>query len=412
MRLLVRGLCLSAFFMSVAAVPMPARGQAPELDTFYVPPSALPEGDHGTLIRSVPLGNSAALSDAAQNRLVLYTSTAIDGRAIAVSGVISIPKGEPPAAGWPVTTWTHGTTGIGPACAPSRDTPTGPEHSFLGMKQVVMNDYVRRGYVVVATDYEGLGTPGPHPFLQGVSAGRGAIDIIRAARQLDPRIGPRYVIVGHSQGGHADLFAAALGPDYSSELSLLGNVAIAPASHIGATVKSMMEETKPSYALGYVMYVLQSFASNHRDIDLAKILTPQARLHLPETMTDCISKTSSEGYWATAIPKDQFIVGADMSAVLRVAAENEPAALRIAAPTLVLQGTADDTVQPLWTDEVVRSLCKSGTRLRYATYSGADHETVVTQGAPEIAAWVDARFADADAASNCEALPVAAKSGG
>lgn len=409
MHYLGRRRSLNVYFAMVAGTLLfPAQVQAGKSDAFYVPPVTLPAGDPGTVIRSQLLDNSAALPDAAQNHLVLYASKAIDGRAIAVSGVISIPKGEPPATGWPVTTWAHGTTGIGPACVPSRDTPTGPEHRFLGMKQMVMNDYVRRGYVVVATDYEGLGTQGPNRFLQGVSAGRGVIDIVRAARQLDPRIGQRYVIVGHSQGGHADLFAAALGPDYAPEISLLGNVAIAPASHIGSTVTSMMRDARPSYALGYAMYVLQSFSSNHGDIDLAKILTPKARSHLPETMSDCISKTLSEGYWATAIPKDQFIAGADISAVLRVAGQNEPASLRISAPTLVLQGTADNTVQPSWTDEVVRSLCKGGARLRYTKYLGADHETVVTQGAPEIAAWVDARFAGTDALSNCKALPVAA----
>jgi pimeloyl-ACP methyl ester carboxylesterase len=270
-----------------------------------------------------------------------------------------------------------------------------------------MDDYVRRGYVVVATDYEGLGTPGLHPFLQGVSEGRGAIDIMRAARKIDTRIGARYVVVGHSQGGQADLFAAAIGPDYAPELKLLGNVAIAPASHIAATVMAMTTEPKPSYALGYAMYVLQSFASNHRKVDLSKILVPQALAHLPQTVRDCISKTVSEGYWATAIPKDQFVGGVDLSAVLKIAAENDPSGLRISAPTLIVQGTADDTVLPQWTDAVVRSLCKSGNNLHYTVYPGATHETVVTQAAAEIRLWIDARFADVPGRNNCESLPAA-----
>ena len=239
-------------------------------DNFHAPPSPLAPAEHGAVIRSHALTNSAALPSAARNILVLYHSTSPDGRDIAVSGTIAIPVGEPPAGGWPLTTWTHGTTGIGPACAPSKDTPTGPEHTFLGMKQVLMDDYVKRGYAVVATDYEGLGGPGPHPFLQGISAGRGALDIMRAAREIDPRIGSRYVALGHSQGGHADLFTAAMGPDYVPELKLLGNVAMAPASHIAASVQGMAAAAKPSYALGYVMYVLQSFASNHPGIDLRK----------------------------------------------------------------------------------------------------------------------------------------------
>ena len=140
-------------------------------------------------------------------------------------------------------------------------------------------------------------------------------------------------------------------------------------------------------------------------------MTPQALAHLPQTRQDCITKTVSEGYWATAIPKDQFIAGADLSAVLKVAAANEPDGLRIAAPTLVVQGTADDTVLPQWTDAVVRSLCKKGNNVVYTVYPDATHETIVTRAAGEVRSWVDARFAGASMQSNCSELPTAARSG-
>ena len=403
-------LVLSSTFAGLAGW-IPICAQSPAGDSFYLPPSPLPLAEHGTVIRSLPLTDSAALPSAARNLVVLYHSKSIDGRDIAVSGTIAIPAGKPPASGWPVTTWTHGTTGIGGACAPSRDTPNGPEHLFLGMKQVLMDGYVKRGYVVVATDYEGLGPPGLHPFLQGESEGRGALDIIRAAREIDPQIGKQYVVIGHSQGGQADLFTAAIGPNYVPELKLLGNVAMAPASHIAATVQSMTMDSKPSYALGYAMYVLESFASNHPEIDLRKILTPQALAHLPETLQSCITKTSSAGYWATSIPKDQFIAGADLSAVLKVAAANEPGGLSIATPTLVVQGGMDDTVLPAWTDATAHSLCGNGNSLFYTVYPKATHETIPQLSDTQVQSWVAARFAGADAKSNCSALPSAAGQG-
>ncbi|WP_165876814.1 alpha/beta fold hydrolase [Acidipila rosea] len=360
------------------------------------------------MIRSLPLTDAAALQSAARNLLVMYHSTSEDGKDVAVTGTVAIPAGDPPAGGWPVTTWTHGTTGIAPLCAPSLDTADGPEHQFLGMHEVVMDDYVKRGYVVVATDYEGLGPPGLHPFLQGASEAHGALDIIRAAREIDPRIGTRYVAIGHSQGGQADLFTAALGPAYVPELTLLGNIALAPASHIAATLQAMTRASTPSYALGYAMYVLESFASNHSNIELNKILTKQALHHLPETQHACITATVSKGYWATAIPKDQFLPGADLASVLKVAAENEPNGLEIRVPTLVAQGTADDTVMPSWTDDEVESLCKNGTPLEYVVQRGATHETVLTSSTAQMKTWVDARFAGKMAESNCSALPSAA----
>jgi hypothetical protein len=56
--------------------------------------------------------------------------------------------------------------------------------------------------------YQGLGTPGKHPYLIGEAEGRSVLDIVSAARQLDPKIGLRFLISGHSQGGQSALFAA------------------------------------------------------------------------------------------------------------------------------------------------------------------------------------------------------------
>jgi pimeloyl-ACP methyl ester carboxylesterase len=396
----------SAFVLSTI-LSLQGLAESPKADAFYVPPSPLPIGAHGSVIRSRNLTDAAALPSAGRNLLVMYHSTTEDGRDVAVTGTIAIPAGDPPASGWPVTTWTHGTTGIVSMCSPSLDTPDGPEHPFLGMHEVVMDDYVKRGYVVVATDYQGLGPPGLHPFLQGASEAHGALDILRAARQIDPHIGTRYVVIGHSQGGQADLFTAALAPRYVPELTLLGDIALAPASHIAATLNAMRTASAPSYALGYAMYVLESFASNHSEIKLDQILTREALNHLPETRQACITATVSKGYWATAIPKDQFLPKADLVRVLEIAAENEPSVLKISVPTLIVQGTADDTVNPSWTDDVARSLCRDGSPIEYMVYPAATHETVLTSAAAEMRMWVDARFAGENAHSNCHSLPSA-----
>ena len=377
---------------------------------FYQTPSPLAPGEPGSVIRSGNLTDSAALPSAARNILVLYRSRNINGQDVAVSGTIAIPQGKPPAGGWPLITWTHGTTGIVSACAPSRDTPQGPEHVSLSQKQKLLDAYVMRGYAVVATDYQGLGPPGLHPFLQGVPAARGALDIMRAARQLDPSIGTRYVVMGHSQGGHADLFTAAIGPSYASEFHLLGDVALAPASHIQQTLMSMTVAAAPSLKLGYSMYVLESFASNHPDVDLTKILSPQALQHLPETQQRCVTSLLTSGYWATAIPEKQFKPDANLQPALKVATANEPANLKIKAPTFVAQGTADDTVLPNWTDEVVHALCKRGTPVSYHVYPGAGHEQVVDRSAMDVRSWIDARFAGKKAPDNCSDLPLAAGS--
>ena len=140
----------------------------PEGLAFYVPPSPLAAGAAGQVIWSRQLTGAAALPDAAENLLVLYHSRTLAGQDTAVSGTISIPPGQPPAGGWPVLSWAHGTTGVADICAPSRDAPCHPSHIYNQLADATLNQWVKRGYVVLKTDYEGLGTPGT-PSLPGGS---------------------------------------------------------------------------------------------------------------------------------------------------------------------------------------------------------------------------------------------------
>ena len=196
---------------------MPGTRLAPEGLAFYLPPSPLAAGPPGQVIWSRPLTGAAALPGAAENLLVLYHSTTLAGQDTTVSGTISIPAGQPPAGGWPVLSWAHGTTGIADICAPSRDAPGHPSHIYNQLANATLNQWVERGWAVTKTDYEGLGTPGPHPYLAGASAARGTADIVLAARQLRPGIGKRWVVAGHFQGGHAALFTASLAPAWAPQ---------------------------------------------------------------------------------------------------------------------------------------------------------------------------------------------------
>jgi pimeloyl-ACP methyl ester carboxylesterase len=376
-------------------------------DAFYQPPASLAHGPRGSVIWTRPLSGTMALPSAAKNILVLYRSTGANGGVVSVSGTIAVPSGEPPRGGWPVITWTHGTTGLAPICAPSRDTDSGPEHEYIAVIRTLLDGFVKKGYAIVASDYEGLGTPGAHPFLQGVPTGRNALDILRAARVIEPKIGTRYVVMGHSQGGQVDLFAAALGPSYAPEFKLLGDVAFAPGSQIASRLNAVMSSPKVELALPYILYTLQSYAQTNRAIDLKRILTPEALAHLPDLQQGCMTHALTTGYWSTAVAKDQFVAKPDLKAFLKMAAQNEPGSLRIAAPTLVVQGTADVTVVPEDTDRTVQALCARGNLVEYHPVAGADHDGSMSKGGDTAQGWIDARFAGKKAAGNCGALPKA-----
>ena len=221
------------------------------VDPFYRVVATDLMGAHGDVIRVRTMSGPAALDSAAACELVIYQSTRVsDGAPIAVSGIVAIPQGNPPTGGWPVVSWSHGTVGVADRGAPSLDSeeladigdPTDPpmtvHRKINAAPHGLLNEFLNRGWAVVMTDYEGLGTRGPHPYLFGTSEARGVLDIVRAARALHNRdtatgqetISRRFVIVGHSQGGQAALFAAHLAPTWTAELTLLAVAAIAPAS--------------------------------------------------------------------------------------------------------------------------------------------------------------------------------------
>ena len=149
-------------------------------------------GLSGTLIRQEPR-TGAPLDALAYG--VLYRSTGLKGEPIAVSGAIIISAGQPPPGGRPIVAWAHPTTGIVPRCAPSLAL-------FLFQQIQGLREMMRRGYIVAATDYPGLGTPGPHPYLVGESEGRAVLDSVRAARALvSAEANNQAAFWGHSQGG-------------------------------------------------------------------------------------------------------------------------------------------------------------------------------------------------------------------
>jgi hypothetical protein len=178
----------------------------------------------GSIINIWPLEGGAPGNDNAFR--IIYRSTGLNGQPIQVSGAIYLPSGPAPAGGRNVIAWAHPTTGVVEACAPSLM----PDNAGMIWG---LADMLAQGYVVVATDYPGLGTPGMHPYLIGISEGRAVLDSVRAARAL-PNSGAsdRFAVWGHSQGGHAALYTGELAASYAPELKLVGVAAAAPATYL------------------------------------------------------------------------------------------------------------------------------------------------------------------------------------
>jgi alpha-beta hydrolase superfamily lysophospholipase len=389
-------LLLSASVFAATTVPSGPAGQA-----FYKPPARLPAGTHGDVIWTRPLTTSAALPDAAQNILVLYHTTSVTGKDVAVSGTIAIPAGTPPRLGWPVISWTHGTTGDAPQCAPSLDAPSNGMHDYLQLVETLLDGFVRSGYAVVQTDYEGQGTPGIHPYLVGESEGRDAIDMVRAAREVDPDIGWQWVVMGHSQGGQSSLFAASLADDWAPELKLIGAVAMAPASGLGPFIQYLTTAQTPLPPFAYAGLLFEGYAASYPAVQLDQFLTPSAIAALPQTQDRCVDALRQPDSWGGIVPASAFKPQPNLTPLLTEAAANEPATLHLTVPVLLLQGGADTTIPQRATDALDKQLCANGTKTDYQIYPGAGHEPLVPDSGADAKSWIDARFAGTPATSGC-----------
>lgn len=395
----------AAVVTTTAAVPARAAPvdvtSVPEGAAFYDVPADQIAGPHGSVIQARSITGAPGIPGA-RNLLVLYRSVDPQGHPVAVSGTVAVPDAPPPPDGWPLVSWAHGTTGVADDCAPSLDTGPGyPAHDYTAAVRAVQQRWVEAGYAVAQTDYQGLGTPGPHGYLIGDAEARAVTDIALAARQLDGSIGTRWVAIGHSQGGQAAMFAGAGAHTWAPELDLRGAVALAPISQtaveIGAqrvagpigAAAALPDALTPSNAL---LPLLIRGAQTAANIDPARFLTPRALAMLPEADSGCLGALRSPGSWGDLPTGAVFTPTGDVSAFMRVLADNDPSTLHTGAPLLVAQGGADATVDPVATRAMVDRLHSAAQPVDYRTYSAADHRGILDASFADTLTWVNARF--------------------
>lgn len=362
--------------------------KGPSGTRFYTPPKTLPGKTHGDVIWARRLTGPAALKNAS-NTLVLYRSIGVEGTPVAVSGTVSVPKGKTPKRGWPVITYAHGTTGIADQCAPSRDKLGAALSTYI---YPLLQTWLKAGYAVVRTDYEGLGTPGVHPYLVGTPAGRSVLDMARAAHNLDERISRRVVISGHSQGGHAALWAASLAKKWTPDLSVRGTVAFAPASHIQDQVPLIDSLTAPNPLSGLVGLIGRGIDTAKPSLAVAGLLSDRARAIYPQTLSRCLPALIGPGSLGGVAPAAIFRSDAKRGPLVSALTRQDPARLKIGQPVLIEQGLADTTVFPTFTARLDGDLRKKGARVTYKTFPGVDHGGIVRAGASDATAFVRSKL--------------------
>lgn len=362
------------------------------LDVFYtVRPEDL-AGAPGTLIRAAPIDIMSVYRAKAYR--ILYVSRNLKGEKIGVSGMMVVSTLPGRGAMRPVVAWAHPTTGVAHKCAPSmRSDPL----AIPGIKDMIAN-----GYTVVATDYPGLGTPGPVPYLIGIGEAQSVLDSVKALRTMpEAQAGGEFVLWGHSQGGHAVLFAAGLAKSYAAELKLLGVAAAAPATNLAALLRADVD-TIPGRILAAM--TLLSWSRNF-GFPLDGLLTEDTIEVMEHIDRSCVDKLSGK---LDALSAEQDL-GANYlnydpgsrQPWRGLLADNNPFYGLITVPTFIAQGADDTLVRPEVTAGFVTSLCRSDKSVRYVMMPKTDHGAIAERSAAQAVAWMEERFRGGRAANSC-----------
>jgi len=383
--------CLVLLLNCVSMLAPAAAKPVSAKDSFYtVRPQDL-AGAPGTLIRAQPIHIPFVYRAKAYR--ILYVTRNHRGQKVAASGM-AVVSTFPRGAARPVVAWAHPTTGVVRKCAPSlRSDPL----AIPGVKDMIV-----QGYTVVATDYPGLGTTGKIPFLIGVGEAQAVLDSVRAIRRLpEAQAGSRFVLWGHSQGGHAALFAAGLARSYAAELTLLGVAAAAPATNLGVLLDDDIN-TVPGRILAAM--TLLAWSRNY-GIALDGLVNETTLRIVRHIDKNCIGSVGGDLGALSAeqdLGKHFLNYDPDSRQPWRgLMASNNPAALSIRVPVLIAQGTADTLVIPKVTTDYVRGLCRTNKAVSYLRIPGVDHGLIAVKSTPQVMSWIESRFRGAPAGGTC-----------
>src|ERR1035437_1172382 len=398
----------SALALSIVMALAPLQGRAESsglpigpqagdqnLSIFYRWTETLPARP-GVMLREEQMLPQTEITGAGLAQRILYTSTDIRWHAgiVPVSGTLYLPKGEPPSGGWPLVAWAHGTLGVSDRCAPSWTGHKTRDATYI-------ERWLENGFAVLATDYQGLGGPGPHPYLIWQAEGRSVLDGARAVLAAhSEKLARKVFITGQSQGSGAALGATVIAPSYAPDVSLLATV----ATGVVSTFPDGPYHPPQPTTIGSPIYVtlmmlggaIPDGAPSADDLatDKGKLLLKAAREGCTAEMRELARQEGITADNAYVEPLAKIEAGltpvTDMSAV------------RLPVPVLLGTGLADSTLVPTRQFAAVSAFCAAGSQVIWKTYSGTTHNGGVNASFPDALAFFREVLEGRKPQSNCE----------
>jgi triacylglycerol lipase len=390
---------------------------------FYTPADPLPPGRPGDLIRSEtsrlvlePSGQLGAIM--ATGTRLMYRSTDARGNPMAVTGTYFEPFNDWPGQGpRPLIVYGPGTQGQGDQCAPSRQFNQGIHFSpyldiAFNYEELFVATMVARGFAIVMTDYQGLGTPGVHTYVNRVAEGDAMLDAARAAMRLpDTSLEPDGPVAfwGYSQGGGAAASAAELAPSYAPELHVVGSYAGAPP----ADLKELFPYADGSALVGVVGYALNSVIASYPEFEgaIRATLTPRGEDLLSKVADQCIAETVAKFMFRHLQPYfnediDQLV---DTEPFRTLFDMQRIGRLRPNAPVLINSNRFDPLVPWTGANQLGRDWCAQGADVEFRTNEEPPflNKLVINHALPMLVdgeaamQWIADRFNGVPTTPNC-----------
>lgn len=353
------------------------------------------------------------LPEASDIQVIRYNMPNVNGERAEATAMVFYPNTPQPQNGWRVVVWEHGTVGSGDSCAPSNNQLN---NNFRGLASSLL----AKGYVIVAPDYEGLGTRGIHPYLNLKSAAQSAIYAVRAFKeQQGNRFNGAWISVGQSQGGHASLATAQFAdedPNYKAA------VAAAPASSLGYIISEVAPQAlsalveagqdnaaKAVYAelLAYAAYVAVGIKAyepgfNYRNIfssragivaEKAEGTTGENGLCLGQLITEYVQDIDDylvNNPEKTVVDYPGLVENfQNNSSVEKFLQNNQPATEKINVPVMIIQGTADMAVPYPVTNTLQQGLKDMGTTVTFVPVQDASHTEAIVQSRTQLLTFIN-----------------------
>ena len=393
------------------------------------------EGKLGQIIKKEKISTPV---QGAQAWRIAYISSDLNDKRTISTGIVVAPLGQAPAEGRPIISWSHGTTGNAQNCGPSQvESPARLLNQYFLVNGDSWTDYglpsleqfIKDGYVVVGTDYQGLGGGGRHQYAVAKTNGRDAINAARAAGSMkETGAGKKTIMIGWSQGAGSTVgassqaaYIAQKGTAYDG-LDMVGFVAMAVPDLAMYAPKTLDEAGATQMVNDFATaWSGDVFAFAHMSMNLwgTQAAYPD-KLQLSDVFTDEGAKVLDQIFLNKCVHVStdtiNFNFGSTYKNLLRPQPKNAVAwaqaivdgsvdnTAKPVAPVLILYGNKDTTLPPIMGKYYRDQVCAIGGNVARVQLPGdQNHFTTPPVSPPFYLPWIRDRISGKPAVDGCTA---------